>query len=206
MNDTKSPLDAFEERLLGELRTVVAERATGVQAPAGPAPSRRSVVGRRLVIGLAASATLAVGTAAIVPLIGGDQAAYAVERSGDNVTVTIYRFTDADGLERALERNGIAAEVDYLPLGKVCREPRFVPAPIQPSSLRRSIHATGPGRGPWQFTIDRKYVPAGRTLVLTTFTDARPTSEQAPGSIGGISGLKIAEGPVGPCVPVDQFR
>lgn len=203
MRNTRSPQSAFEERLLEELRAIVAERAAQAPGRAGLVRSRRTAVGRRVVIGLAASAALAAGTAIVVPLVSGEEAAYAVERNGDSVTVTIQRFTDADGLERALERNGISAEVDYLPLGKVCREPRFVPAPAQPPSLRRSIHATGPGRGPWQFTIDRKDIPAGRTLVVTTFTDARPTSEQAPGSIGGFSDLRIADGPVGPCIPVN---
>ncbi|TXL60796.1 hypothetical protein [Aeromicrobium terrae] len=92
-------LDTFETALLAELRTVVADRR----------PQRRA---RTLTLGgLAASVAAAVG---IGLAVGGSSPAFAVEKQADgDVVVTVHRFDDADGLERALADQGVTADVDY---------------------------------------------------------------------------------------------
>ena len=115
-------MKTFEDELLAELRTVVAERSE---------PVRRSRPRHRAVLALAACALLAGGAAVGVPLVGGEQAAspaYAVTNAGDGeVTVTIYLPEDADGLERRLAQAGVTAEVEYHPSDQRCeRTPRGV--------------------------------------------------------------------------------
>lgn len=120
MNSTeKQPLGGFEEWQLSELKQVVAERAP---APAPRMPRRRLAV-------VAAAAALAVGGVVGVPLLQGDNgspaAAYTVAKNDDGtVTVRIYSFTDADGLERRLREAGANAVVDYTPLPQQCQEDR----------------------------------------------------------------------------------
>lgn len=114
----------FEERLLAELRHVVAARpASGVVA----APRRRRAP--RLLLGGAAT-TAAVGLAVLLVAGGGGVApAFAVDRQSDGtVTVTISRLSDAAGLQAQLRAAGIPAVIDYTPPGKACREPRGRPA------------------------------------------------------------------------------
>ena len=110
----------FEERLLNELRDVVA---------AGPVDrgQRRPVWrGPRLVLagGLAALLAAAAG-AGVFLLTAGTQAAYAVTRNADGtITVEIDSLTDAAGLEAKLRAAGVSAVVEYLPAGKMCKRPR----------------------------------------------------------------------------------
>ena len=115
-------MKTFEDELLAELRTVVAERSE---------PVRRSRPRRRAVLAFAACASLAGGAAVGVPLVGGEQAAspaYAVTNTGDGeVTVTIYLPEDADGLERRLAQAGVTADVEYYSSDQRCdRTPRGV--------------------------------------------------------------------------------
>jgi hypothetical protein len=123
----QTPNTGFEERLLTQLQSVVAERGAAeaqTATAASPAPAWRSAP--RLALG-GAVAAVAVATAMIVSA-GGDntQAAFAVEpQAGGGVNLEIYSLSDADGLEGALEEAGIRADVTYLPAGMTCREPRF---------------------------------------------------------------------------------
>ncbi|MES1247249.1 MAG: hypothetical protein ABUS54_06215, partial [Actinomycetota bacterium] len=109
-------MSSFEERLLVELQTTIST-----------APVRR---GRRRLVAVAGVA--AVASAAIVGVLvldGGTPAAYAVTKhADDSVTVEVDSLTDAAGLQAALAAAGVRAVVDYLPAGKMCKQPWFTPA------------------------------------------------------------------------------
>jgi len=144
-----------------------------------------------------AGAGVAVAAATAVLLSGGDPTtpAYAVEARADGtVTVEIHSLRDADGLERKLRAAGVPAVVDYLPEGKTCAAGRYrAPAPGPASG--RGRHTVGSGvsdAGPATFTIDRETLRRGQTLVVESSVGTATTV-----------GVAIAEGPVGPCVPVD---
>ena len=92
----------FEDRLLVQLRNVVAER---------PAPASRPRRGRLVA---ASAAVVAAVTAAVLIALGGGASAYAVESSPNgSVTVHINRLGDAAGLQRELRAAGIPAVVEY---------------------------------------------------------------------------------------------
>jgi len=100
---TRSTLDNFETALLGELRAHV-----GASASHRPV---RTPIGRRLAA-LAAAASL-VGAATVGVGLRPD-AAFAVERAADgDVMISVMKLSDSDGLERALAKEGITAEVKY---------------------------------------------------------------------------------------------
>jgi hypothetical protein len=175
--------DRFEERLLCELRSHVAAR------PAPASPRGRPLAARRTRVALAGAGAAALAGGALAAAGGGPTpaaAAYSVVPRDDTVTVTIRSLRDAAGLERRLEAAGVPAEVDYLPAGRTCREPRFQPADGGPSSTQVSDD------GAMRFEIDRAGLRAGRTLVVTT---------SGGGGVTGVS-VAVAQGPVGPCEPV----
>jgi hypothetical protein len=174
----------FEDRLLDELRTVVA---------AQPAPESRTRP-RRLRLAFATGAVAATAAGVIV-LNGGDSAApaYAVERQPDgSVTVQIRSLRDAAGLQRKLRAAGIPAVVDYAPMGKMCRGPRGRPA-AQPGGARESISGSIREGGSTSFTITRNSVRPGQTLVVMSSVGRSASS----------LGMTVVEGPVSPCKLVD---
>jgi hypothetical protein len=86
----------FEDRLLGELKQIVLERAAKRPGPVAHRPAWRS---RPVLVG--AVAALAAGVVVGPPLLRADEAsaAWAVTESDDGwITVTITEFKDADGL------------------------------------------------------------------------------------------------------------
>jgi hypothetical protein len=177
----------FEERLLHELRSVMKEQ------PVDRGQRRPLRRGPRLVLagGLAAAVT-AAAVAGVFFFSAGTPAAYAVTRNADgSVTVEIDSLTDAAGLHAKLRAAGVNAVVEYLPAGKMCKQPWFTPAAraggTQESSVGRSSGGTT------RFTISGD-LPADRTLVVTTQTG--PGNEQA-------LGLAWAQGDVPPCQVVD---
>lgn len=179
----------FEERLLAELRHVVAARpASGVVA----APRRRRAP--RLLLGGAAT-TAAVGLAVLLVAGGGGVApAFAVDRQSDGtVTVTISRLSDAAGLQAQLRAAGIPAVIDYTPPGKACREPRGRPAAPPPGPARASGSVSGAPDHSATFTISRNMVAPGQTLVIETSGGTGPSSV----------GMQVIHGPVSPCQLVD---
>lgn len=125
--------DRFEDRLLSELRAVVA--ATPTPAPpaaVGAAARRRSPVLRSRPA--LAGAVAAAAAAALVVQSGGSHpdAAYAVTQRADGmVTVQIRSLRDAAGLEQALRAKGVPAEVDYADAA-MC--PGGMPAPPPPGA------------------------------------------------------------------------
>lgn len=111
MKTSNDPLDGFETRLLGELRTVVADRADSGSAQQ-PQQSRQPRL-RRVALVAASVAALAVGGAVVAPRLLASPA-FAIETAADGDTViTINRLEDAAGLEDALADHGIEADVTY---------------------------------------------------------------------------------------------
>jgi hypothetical protein len=104
----------FEDKLLGQLKQVVAERT------AEPAPQRHWRPRLALAAGIAA--VLIAGTAVGLPVLTAERAspAWAVTQTGNRIHVTILDYRDADGLERKLESMGVSAIVDYPPAGMTC--------------------------------------------------------------------------------------
>jgi FlaG/FlaF family flagellin (archaellin) len=183
-------VSSFEERLLTELRGLVA-------APRIEGGHRRRMrrAPRLALAGGLAAIVATVATAGVFVLSAGTQAAYAVTKNADgSITVQIDSLTDAAGLQAKLQAAGVNAVVEYLPSGKMCKQPWFTPAGapaaangVQQSSVGRN------GDGTTSFTIsgDR---PTDATLVVTTQTG--PGNEQA-------LGIAWAEGTVPACEVVD---
>jgi hypothetical protein len=178
----------FEDRLLAELRALVAERPAS--AAAGPPPARR-VPRRRLAF---AAGAVVAAVAGVFVAVDGDPAApaYAVDRHSDgSVTVEIHGLRDAAGLQAKLRAAGIPAVVDYAPAGKMCREPRGRRATGRPTRGRAAM-GVGVGQST-TFTIPRGQLQPGQTLVITSSTGS---------SVSSVS-TQIVEGPVAPCELVD---
>lgn len=171
----------FEERLLVELRNHV---------PVGR--------GRRLPrLALAGGFAAALAAAAIVGvfvLTTGTQAAYAVTKNADgSVTVQIDSFTDAAGLEAKLHAAGVPAVVNYLPIGKTCKQPWFTPAAPAEGGMSSTSSVGQNGDGATTFTITSDQL-GKNTLVITTQT--------GPGNAQALS-MGFAQGDVPPCQVVD---
>jgi hypothetical protein len=220
----------FEERLLDELKAVVARR--GADQEASTEPVAHSSAWRRAPR-LAAAAVLATVAAVLVFDSGSDNTskAFAVEPlDGGGATIKIYSPEDAAGLEGALAEAGIRSQVTWLPAGMTCREPRFTQSTVK-SPLGGSIGGmgmAGPGKA---MTIglvssqewherrqeylrgeisDAEYeAPANIILDPASF---RPDQTMViSGSRGPYGGdpeggfearMGIAEGPVEPCEPI----
>ena len=174
-------MTSFEERLLVELRRHVREEPVG-------RGRKRFVVAGGLVAALAAAAAAAVFT-----LAAGTQAAYAVTKNADgSVTVEIDSLSDAAGLQAKLQAAGVNAVVEYLPVGKMCKQPWFTPAGAAAHGTHQSeVQQTSDGST--RFTISGDQ-PADTTLVIQTQTG--PGGEQA-------LGIGYAQGTVPPCEVVD---
>ncbi|MDO9378431.1 MAG: hypothetical protein Q7T56_06250 [Nocardioidaceae bacterium] len=178
------PLDTFETQLLHELRATV--------QVGRPVDRRRRWRPVHWPQGVAA-ATVAVVCGAVAVVSLSTTPAFAVDaRPGGIVEVEVNRLEDAAGLERALEEQGVAADVQYLGRQQKCAPGRYREAPVDLSYRSRSVYTLG-GDG-ITVTLDRRDVAGGRTLVIT----AALTRDGSAGSIG------IADGPVGPCRLVDD--
>ena len=176
----------FEERLLVELQKVVT---------AEPAERGRRLPRRRLALAGGLAALLAAGAVAgVLFFSAGTQAAYAVTKNADgSVTVEIDSLSDAAGLQAKLQAAGVDAVVEYLPAGKMCKQPWFTPAG---AAAAGGMHESSVGRtrdGANSFTISGDE-PAGSTLVITTQT--------GPGGAQAL-GIGWAQGAVPPCQVVD---
>jgi hypothetical protein len=104
----------FEDRLLAELRAVVAENPVPDLVPhRRPRPARLALAGAAATAAIATVTVLATGH-------DGTGKAYAVEAQPDGeVTVSIHSLKDAAGLQSALRDAGVPAVVDYVPNSKV---------------------------------------------------------------------------------------
>ena len=98
-------MTTFEDRLLTELRAVVAARPEPAAAPPRRARNRLAV---------SAAAAAAAAAAIVAATTGGTPSAYAVEQTPTGaVTVHIRSLSDAAGLQRALRAKGVPAVVSY---------------------------------------------------------------------------------------------
>ncbi|GAB3998531.1 hypothetical protein [Nocardioides marmoraquaticus] len=196
---TSARLDPFQEALLHELRQVVADGSVE------PTTARRRAT--RTVLAAAAVAAL-VGAGLALPALSGEQPAYAVVRGANGrVDVRVERLADAAGLERALARVGVAADVTYLPPDTRCADGRYADAtaPIAGAGVRFSM---GDGVG-YHLVLGPGAVGDRQTVVVAA---SRTSAEVEVGddgtrTLGGSWGsFGIAEGPVAPCRPVPADR
>lgn len=193
-------MNTFEDELLAELKTVVADQA-----------QTRPVRGkRRLLIGLAACMTLVAGTAVALPLLGGEEttsSAYSVTvESGGQVTIKIVRFEDAEGLERELAKVGVSADVHYLSGRQTCRRsPAGVVAVVEPSPNERSFPViTKDGSG--TMTVDpAKLRGTTLTIEVNSFVREAP-ARPGPADLmtGSINLGYLKTGTFGPCQTVNR--
>jgi hypothetical protein len=145
----QGPDDNFERRLLDELKGVVAER--GAERGSAESATARPAWRRAPRLALGAAAVLAAAVAVLVFSSGGGNAprAFAVEpQQGGGVTIKIYNLEDAEGLEQALERAGIPAQVNWLPAGVTCRQRHLTPSTAKTSMGGRTGGFEMGGRGP----------------------------------------------------------
>ena len=172
-------MNRFEDRLLTELRQVVAERT--------PIKARPR---RKMVLALGATGVLAATGAVVVPSLLGSGPAYAVERDPDgSIRVYIHDYRDPKGLQQRIEAFGVPAAIDYLPAGQNCREPRadFVP----PDQMPLGLVSWGPfgesGKPYWK--LHPEFVKPGQTFVYTVHLSKH--NQRAV--------VRLANGPVAPC-------
>ncbi|MEV4218973.1 hypothetical protein [Nonomuraea sp. NPDC049725] len=186
----------FEEQILMELKAEMTARA-----------ERRHRTRRRLFTG-AAVAGLAAVTAIAVPLLtGSEQPAYAVAENADGtINVQLNEFRDADKLERDLERMKVPADITYLKPGKSCEGNRgkivggASPEEWEGSASDKAVRLR-PGKG---LTIDPRHVGTGQTLVMA-FTERNDgAAEAAKPAVQWQLAAYVVEGPVKPCVVVDD--
>jgi hypothetical protein len=208
MTPTSLPPDRFEERLLANLKQVVADQPAPAEEIKNTRPGfSLSPRGYRLA---GAGAGLALAAVGVVLVTGGDSStpAYAVQTSADGkVSVEIKSFRDAGGLEKKLTAAGVPAVVNYLPLGKTCAPGMYTAAKDQSRGSSQIMGGTGvPGdKEAITFTIDRAEIPKDATLVIETSGGDPVAAMPKQGVTGVIGGTRLAyaQGHVGTCNPVD---
>lgn len=215
----------FEQRLLDELKAVVAERGAE-QATANEGAAPRPAWRRAPRLALGAVAVLAAAAAVLVFNSGGDNTprAFAVEpQKGGGVTIKIYSLEDASGLEQALSDVGIRSQVTWLPAGKVCREPHYTPSIVHlpgggsfggmsmggPGVITIGIGSTKAWRESFgkhmrsrisddelaNVNLDPKAFHPDQSVVLS----GTPAPYDGDPEGGSITKMGVAEGPVEPC-------
>jgi hypothetical protein len=223
--DTESD---FEQRLLEELKAVVAEpgaeQATATESATPTFGWRRAP---RPALG--AIAVLAAAAAVLVFNSGGASTprAFAVEpQQGGGVTIKVYSLEDASGLEQALKEAGIRSQVTWLPAGKVCREPHYTPSRVHlpgggsfggmtmggPGGITIGIGSTKASRESFgkyrrgeisddelaNINLDPAAFRPDQSVVLS----GTPTPYDGDPEGGSITKMGVAEGPVEPCKQV----
>jgi hypothetical protein len=147
---SQHPLGGFEQRLLRELRQVVADGPRRSPEP-GRVTATSRPFGRAFRIALAggAAAAIASAIAGALSLSGGEPSkAWAVDRNPNGtVTVRIDSLSDAAGLQRKLNEAGVPALVQYLPPGKTCAGGGLQPPPPPVVSADGSLNVYGTQQG-----------------------------------------------------------
>lgn len=190
-----SQLDSFEAELLTDLRTIVATRAA--EPDSVPRRTRR----RRWLLAPAGIAAGAVAGLLFLPGIG-PQPAYAVTVDGrGGVHVRVTRLDDASGLQAALAKHDIAADVQYLGDDMQCAPDRYADAPTHRGAFSFSA---GDGYG-YRVDLAPGVIRAGETLVIAA-SRISPTGDPDGDGLSDDGGswitVGVAVGPVGPCVQV----
>ena len=174
--------ERFEDRLLRELRQVVAER------PAPATGSRRRTPRTRLALG---GVGIAAATIAIAVIATGSNVtpnAYAVESHANGaVTVSITALRDANGLQSSLRAAGVPAVVDYVTAGSgTC--PTTPPAIVAgkgtdtgPVLVQGSSSSTG-SSGPSTHVVAAGAVPPGDVTAATATAVAAPVTIDGSGA------------------------
>jgi hypothetical protein len=183
--------ERFEDRLLRELRQVVAERP----APATGSPRRTRRT--RLALG---GVGIAAATIAIAVIATGSDVtpnAYAVESHANGaVTVSISALRDANGLQSSLRAAGVPAVVTYVSAdGSGCPSaPPAVGAGTGPVLEQGSTSSTAPGAP--STTVS----PAGAAAPPAGVTTTTATAVAKPVTIdgSGAATVTIAPGQIKP--------
>lgn len=186
-------LDAYETRLLAELRDLTREQGARPQAPTR----------RRLLAAAAAVSLVGVGVATIA--VTRPAPAYALTPTADGgVAVQVKQLAGADALKADLAARGIKADVTYTKPGTVCAPGRYRPVASAANS------ATPPPddaeRGGQIQQAEASAGSAGQTLGLpkslvgSPYTVVLESSWTSDNSWTVTMGL--ADGPVAACVEV----
>lgn len=179
-------LDAFEERLLADLKAVVG--AQSASAPTTSTSPDRSRALRRWSVPAAAAAAVAI---ALVATTARPTPAFAVSgTNGEEVTVTVTRLEGAEALQRELRARGVPADITYLPTDKACQRGRY--EEVRTPGLSLQV-----GADLFEVTIPPGAIGTGNTFVLSAAVT--PTAE----GVRAIVEFGIAQGAVGPCTVVD---
>ncbi|HET7120518.1 MAG TPA: hypothetical protein VFI17_04610 [Solirubrobacterales bacterium] len=187
MNENRDHGSDFEERLLDELKAVVAQRAAeqDLSTEVGM-PSPRGRRGPRLAFGAAAVCAATVAMLVLNSGSGDTPEAFAVEpQEGGGVTISVYSAEDSAGLEAALAEAGIRSQVTWLPAGMTCREPRFTT-----SSAKTSGGGTIGGftlAGPGQAMTIGVMSPAQWDELWSQHTNGEISDEDYYASTGNVS-------------------
>jgi hypothetical protein len=204
----KADLDAFESTLLIELHAHVSERSM----TEGRAEERPRHAARPWLVLVAAGAAAAVAAVVIVVVAPakGSPPAYSIgEGNAGEISVQINRPEDVLGLEREMEKHGIAADITYLPMMQTCAPGRY-------TAVNRKLDRLGVevGERSLSVTLPSGAVREGETFVLSWSVLAMTAADlsaagatSGPGTeVGDGFGLavdfNIATGPVAPCQPV----
>ncbi|MEU9022756.1 hypothetical protein [Actinomadura sp. NPDC048394] len=191
-------MNGYEERIMSELKVVVAERAAAAGTAAeAPAAARRRP-GRRIGLGLAVVAA-AAGAAVALPIVtgGGEARANAVELRRDGaVAVHVREFSHPERVERKLRGFGIPAKVQFLPSGKKCRPGRA--HWIYDGSADRVFGTIPKELNESATLIYPKRLKPGQTVVLDVWALLGKDGEMRT----SVLNEKVAQGRVGACVVV----
>ncbi len=182
MTRSESPeLDAFETRLLTELKAEVDARATDAEPNRLPAARRRSLW-YIPVTGAAAAVAIA-----LVVTVARPTPSYAVTgRNGEEITVTVTRLEGPEALQAALRERGVPSDIQYLPSDTKCLPGRYTEVDTPGSSL--SV-----GSNLFEVTIPPGAVGPGDTFVLSAAVTSFGNGVRAIVSYG------VAQGAVAPC-------
>lgn len=147
---------------------------------------------RRGAAALSLAGALGIGLTMGPPIIqggSGSSQAFALDQHGADLTVKIYRFDDAAGLQRKLAEHGIASKVVYTPKGKTCEQPWFTPS----SRSGAVVHAIKPRefKEGYALTIRPSELADNDTLVIVnadlSLDDQTPPSAGLPDSHAQVS-------------------
>ncbi len=237
MSDPQDRGKDFEARLLVRLKAVVAERGAAAAGPeaevaTAPGPWRR----RPLRLALAGAAALAIAVVVLIVSSGGGNTsrAFAVEPlAGGGVAIKIYSLEDTDGLEEALKKAGIPAQIDWLAAQTTCRERQLKPAMVKTSMGGRTggfeiggpapaltIGVMSPGQYRQVARAAKRRAPAGKDVAGAIPNVSFDPASFRPGQTLVIVGspephggdpeggyrasVQVVEGPVEACTPVPE--